>query len=409
MNGPSTAGGECTAAGAERTAADAEQLPQLVIWESESGSNAVCKVGIGGDFLPALSLQEPDEEAWVRRAQNLEPYFRDLDVAIVNLETPLDSGNFSARVKSGGGSAITSHRDVLSYLKSLSIDVVGVANNHIYDYGEQGVEKTYETLRQEGIVGIGAGRSLQQPPAIHVAKLAGNLRIGFWAASRHGADDVATKSRPGIDVASRARALAAIDQLKAANANLCVALLHGGLEGTSYPEPRDLECFDEFAELGFDVVAGCHSHRISGYSSVKRPNDDSAAFCFHGLGSIATGCCWSAVEREGLLVVVELDSKGQMVRVLVRPIWMRDKGYGVIPDSSQIATIFDRFKTVSAQIANGSYADHFYKDVSQGMLRKHLTDFKIAFANGGQRGIVAKLARLRPHHIGRLWRRLINP
>ena len=60
-------------------------IPEVVVWELGGRKTATTntKVGIAGDFFPAMRLNEPDEQAWLNRAQLLEPYFRDLDVAIV--------------------------------------------------------------------------------------------------------------------------------------------------------------------------------------------------------------------------------------------------------------------------------------------------------------------------------------
>ena len=52
--------------------------------------------------------------------------------------------------------------EVCSQLHALGTDVAGIANNHVYDFGEIGLLDTLDTLQDNGIAYMGAGRDLEE-------------------------------------------------------------------------------------------------------------------------------------------------------------------------------------------------------------------------------------------------------
>src|SRR5690606_9557710 len=75
-------------------------------------------------------------------------HLKQFDHVIANLETPFVSHQKPVGAKSAYISA--DPRDV-QLLKFLGIDVVGLANNHIFDFGRGGYDRTVCTLRDAGI------------------------------------------------------------------------------------------------------------------------------------------------------------------------------------------------------------------------------------------------------------------
>src|SRR5215475_9845463 len=284
----------------------------MLVWQNEN-SNPVCKVAIAGDFLPASGLQLPANRKWNDIASGFRSYFDKTDVAILNLECCVDIGDAEVRPKMGLGDSFSVAPDVLEFPMQLGVKVVGLANNHICDFGEPGVERTRQALLARGLTPLGIGRTLSEPPQTYMAATPTGPRIGIWAAARHLAD-LATRKKAGIEPATRRRAEEAIAELRKQKADLKIAYLHAGLERTNRPDPDDVTLMDDLATMGFDVVTACHSHRISGYKSIIR-DDGSSAFCFYGLGSICSGVIYSALEREGLVIVLSLNGAGELSRI----------------------------------------------------------------------------------------------
>ncbi len=74
-------------------------------------------------------------------------------------------------------------RKTVSYLGDLGVDLVSLANNHAYDYGETAFLDTMDTLAQAGITYMGAGRNLQEArrPVYYIIN---NMKMLLWLLPR---------------------------------------------------------------------------------------------------------------------------------------------------------------------------------------------------------------------------------
>jgi hypothetical protein len=275
-----------------------------------------------------------------------------------------------------------------------------MANNHLYDYGEAGAARTFKNLKDK-FSRCGFGRSLQQTPSVSIRPFSEGVQVGIWAAGRN-LPDCATRDSIGIEPATRDRAAQALECMAEKSVHCRVAFLHAGAEATNYPDPEDVEFMDELAEMGFDVISACHSHRISGYKAVCRGNK-AVAHCFYGLGSLSSGVLYSDLEHEGILGAVSLDASGIICEVEARPIYLDERGWASVPSAEQAAVILDRFESVSASIRDGSYRQAFYRDISRDLVGTQWRDVRVAFKRAGLRGILKKFARMRPAHVRRLY------
>lgn len=379
--------------------------PSLVLWESATAGPVAARIAMAGDFLPAGRIELPTS-GWAAAATGLVPHFEDVAVSFVNLESVLDAEDLTARPLCGIGAIVSAPSASLDYLQALSARIVGVANNHSYDFGAAGVERTQRALVHRGMIPLGAGRTLRNVPDVFIWQGPRRIRVGFWAAAK-ASHDVATRRTQGVEPATIDRAGRAIEAIKSRGARFAIALLHAGCLRASHPDPGDAKLMDRMAESGFDVVAASHSHRISGYRLVHVPRR-SPAFCFYGLGSFVSGDTASPLEREGLIVVAGFDSSGGLSRIEVRPVFLGAAGFGEVPSTEASRAILERFQRLSAEIVDGSSKHLFYREVSQGLLRLYLRDVRAAFRESGVRGLARKASRMRARHVWRAAHRLIG-
>lgn len=376
----------------------------MLVWKAQHRA-AVCRFGIAGDFLPASGLALTSGECWSGQAALVAPLFQDLQFSLVNLECPVGVEGIPAKVKASLGDSFAARTESLDYLGSLKASVVGIANNHLYDYGRLGAQRTLHNVQSKFSV-CGFGRTLQEPPSVCIREVAESVRVGIWAAARN-LPDATTSNSIGIELATRERASQALAYMAGHNVQFRVAFLHAGAEGTNYPDPEDAELMEELAEIGFDVIAACHSHRISGYQAVQRKNAPDA-HCFYGLGSLSSGVLYSPLEHEGILAAISLDAGGAVCEIEVRPIYLDERGWGTVPSPQQNATILQRFQKVSVSIRDGSYRQAFYRDISRDLMGTQWRDVRVAFQRAGLRGILKKLTRLRPAHFRRLYHKSLT-
>ncbi|HEX5426347.1 MAG TPA: CapA family protein [Candidatus Acidoferrales bacterium] len=377
----------------------------MILWQSDQASPVVARVAIAGDFLPAwkFAAERPSLETssdWERMAQSLASHFGATALSFVNCECPINTAGLSPRPLNGLGDIVSAPDMCLEYLAAIRARVVGIANNHSYDFGTGGVHRTRSAIVARGFTALGAGYSLEPAPEVFRWQGPRNIRVGFWAAARATVDP-ATRTRAGVEPATVQRARMALQQIKQCGAQFAIALLHAGCLRTSYPSPEDLRLIDGIAHAGFDVVAASHSHRISGAKIILR-DGKRPAFCFYGLGSIVSGFVPSPMEREGLIVVAGLDGNGTLVCLEVRPVLLDRNGFGTVPADAANDAVLNRFRQLSAHIEAGSCVRHFHAEISPGLVRLYARDARRAFKQAGVRGIARKVRRVRMHHLRRL-------
>jgi hypothetical protein len=377
----------------------------MILWEAAKGAPVAARVAVAGDFLPAwkFAAEKPQlktGDRWREMAEGLSGYFEDVAICFVNCECMLESAGLEPRPLDGLGDIVSAPRGCLDYLAAIRASAVGIANNHAYDFGIQGVERTRRAIVNHRFTPLGAGRNLAAPPEILVWQGPGPIRVGFWAAAS-ATPDPSTRTFAGVEPATLQRAQQALQAMKKQDARFCVALLHAGCLRTNYIAPEDTILMDSLARAGFDLVAASHSHRISGAKSIQTAKNHPA-YCFYGLGSIVSGFVASALEREGLIVVAGFAANAELVRIEAKPVQLACSGFGTIPSPAAGGVLMGRFRHLSEQIADGSFARLFYREVSPGLLRLYTRDIQRAFQEAGVRGVARKARRIRLRHVRRL-------
>jgi hypothetical protein len=139
---------------------------------------------------------------------------------------------------------------------------VCLANNHIMDYGAEGLRDTLEALRVEGIQSFGAG-GLAERCRNPLLLAVGGRRVALLGY-------VCPTSHPilaGADVPGAARLdLEQVEtDLRAAReggADRVVVQVHWGEEDVGLPRPADVAKARRIIDLGADLLIGHHSHCI---------------------------------------------------------------------------------------------------------------------------------------------------
>jgi len=82
----------------------------------------------------------------------VEELFASAEYRILNLEAPITLDEPNHKILKTGPNLRISEDTTMPYLKQLKIDMVTLANNHILDYGEQGLIDTFHALLGQGII-----------------------------------------------------------------------------------------------------------------------------------------------------------------------------------------------------------------------------------------------------------------
>ena len=194
--------------------------------------------------------------------QSVISLFDEVDYRIVNLEGPITANEPKNKILKTGPHLRMSENTAFQYLNQLKVDAVTLANNHILDYGGQGLFDTIELLKQNHVAHVGAGNNLGEAnkpltlenDGLRIAIL--NFCENEWS--------IAEEDKPG------ANPLDIIDntnQIKTAKAthDKVICIIHGGHEYYHLPSPRMQKQYRFYADNGADAIVGHHTHCIGGF------------------------------------------------------------------------------------------------------------------------------------------------
>ena len=251
----------------------------------------------------------------------LRPLLAEADLVVANHEGPL------TRVEEPAQKAETGRKrywyrgrpEAAAALKEAGVGVVSLANNHVLDFGVQGLIDTTEFLDQSGIGHCGAGqdaRGARQPVVVTVA----GCRIGFLSYMQRYDIYVreglyASDGQPGcarLRMRSVRQDLAALEPIT----DLRVVLVHWGRNYRPV-SARQERLATALRAAGADLVVGHHPH------IPQRVDLRAAAPVFFSLGNGPLGTpgrFHSGRPPYGLVALIGIDRSWQIVEVEIRAI-----------------------------------------------------------------------------------------
>ena len=203
---------------------------------------------------------------WGDAPQELEP--AEVDFRIVNLETAITSAETPWP---GKGIHYRMHPQNVGCLSAGRISACALANNHVLDWGCEGLSETLQTLNAAGIAHSGAGNDADEAMRPAVLATAGRNRalLFSFGSSTSGIpeDWKATSISPGVnmlDDLSEATAARVCDQMRAYQrpGDLIIASIHwGGNWGYEIP-PEQITFAHRLIDEGVAIVHGHSSHHV---------------------------------------------------------------------------------------------------------------------------------------------------
>lgn len=222
------------------------------------------KAFILGDLSPTDCTNpifaSKDTEALLHDAVTL---FEGNDINFVNLECALtDSGASIEKF----GPPLKACNEVADVLAKIGVNVCGLSNNHIFDYGKKGAEDTIKQLDRCGIEHTGFGSNYKDSRKNWIMEKDGE-KVAIIAVCEHEysyALDNRMGSRPWDEFET-------MDDIREAKkeADRVIVIYHGGKELCGYPSPRLRKACRAMVKNGADVVVCQHSHCIGCYENFE--------------------------------------------------------------------------------------------------------------------------------------------
>ncbi|MFN8194684.1 MAG: CapA family protein [Nocardioidaceae bacterium] len=227
---------------------------------------------------PALLTSASDAAAHSAVLSAVTPMLGDADLSVVTLGAPLVrspsvTGDRPSGFHPDRPVVLSSSTSVAPALAASGVDLVNLANSHVFDALQPGLDSTTAALDSAGIAHVGAGATVEEawrPTYVQ----SGGQRVGFVACTAFGGGDYDIHFVAGPDQGGAARCdTASIEKYvaqAAAEADEVVFLLDAGpgVDGPARYHERagsDAERLARTAaDAGASVVVGARSHVVRG-------------------------------------------------------------------------------------------------------------------------------------------------
>lgn len=232
------------------------------------------KILFTGDFCPVYRPEQLALSAQYDVAfGDIIADFQGSDLNVVDLECPLiESGTAINKT----GPSLKALPSGIGLLKYANIGLVALANNHINDYGADGLLRTMALCNDNDIATVGAGVNLETARKPYKTNIKGknisilNFTDNEWSNTNG--------PKPGANPLDLIKNYQDI-KLAKDSSDFVIVIYHGGNEFYELPGPRVKEMMHFFADCGASAIISHHTHVSSGYEIYKRVP------IFYGLGN----------------------------------------------------------------------------------------------------------------------------
>lgn len=192
--------------------------------------------------------------------------FLDHDIMVGTLESAIGNGLCFDPVKERGrNNIIYATNEDIGLLTTIGVDVVTLANNHVYDLGYKGLMNTIEKCKENRIRTCGAGANLEEARMPAIVNYDGYTFafLGYCCCGNESMGYVryATKTEAGVSPLVLDYVIEDIKKCKEKYDHVIV-LPHWGEEYEYLPFVEDVEMARAMIDAGADAVMGSHTHRI---------------------------------------------------------------------------------------------------------------------------------------------------
>ena len=307
---------------------DIVSLGNLIIHQSQING---AKNENGYDFSPSF--------------QYIKEMVSEADISLGILEGALAGGEPT------GYPIFNSPDEVIDSLRDTGIDVVNYANNHIYDYDDEGLQRTIEITKEKGLDVLGI-KSTEEEKSYLVKEVDG-VKIGFasYVFETETINGYKTINSNPVSINSENlintfnyndlesfynRIASEISAMKAEGVEFIIASMHWGEEYNTYIEATQNEIAKKLNELGVDIILGGHPHVIQPYEIICNENGHSTFVIYSQGNSLSNQSeqeIGVAESEDGIMIKFTLEKKDGNVSLKeykIIPTWVykEEKGDG---------------------------------------------------------------------------------
>jgi len=245
----------------------------------------------GGDIMLDRSVRTAiDEKGGDFIFTCIDPILRSADVVVANLEGPVtasSSKSVGSVVGGKGNYTFTFAPASADLLYRHGIRIVSIGNNHIMNFGLEGLNETKANLSKAGVGYFGDPDSNESDKVLRTEIRGVRFSFVNWS------DWTSDKTDHTV---AQVRA-------EAQSGRVVVVYAHWGEEYIP-AVPRVKELAHEFVDAGAAIVIGSHPHVVQEHELYH------GRHIYYSLGNFIFDQYWNEAVRTGLLVHVQFDTNG---------------------------------------------------------------------------------------------------
>ncbi len=293
--------------------------------------------------------------------------FKNVNFSIVNLEAPITKNITTNKIIKTGPHLCSSEDTIIPFLEELEIDLVTLANNHILDYGNIGIDDTLISLNENKIDYVGCGNSLKRASKPYTFNCDGlKIAVLNFAENEWSSADAENPGSNPLDIIENLKQI----KLAKLNNDKVICIIHGGHEYYNLPSPRIVKQYRFYAENGVDAIIGHHPHCIGGgeiYMGVP---------IIYSLGNFTfTMNSKSDQWYKGLLVVLNIE-KDENITFEIKPFCQeRNTFFSAIAKGYERNEILRDFDNYSQVISNSSKLNESWNSFVRENAQYYLGEF----------------------------------
>ncbi len=251
------------------------------------------KIFFAGDFLVT---KETNKEKII--SDELQKKINQCNIVCCNFEGPVVLHDIKAK-KKVGPNLKNNDINTKKLIKS-KFNLFCLANNHIFDYGEQGIQDTIDYLRNNGVDYIGAGTEKKDIYNVYKKTVAGNIKIGIINVAENGFGAAIEEDTYGYAYMFNKTVFENIKKLKR-EVDIIIIVVHAGAEHWNVPLPEIRELYKKYIDLGANVIIGHHPHVPQGIEEYKN------GLIAYSLGNFAFDMGNGAQNNHTYSIIIEIE------------------------------------------------------------------------------------------------------
>ena len=265
--------------------------------------------------LEAAERGSGKEKTWdfAPQFKRVKPYLENAFV-VGNLET-----TFAGPKNYTGYPQFNTPDSLTDALNELDIDLLTLANNHIFDKGAKGARRTTEVLDLAGLPWTGLG--LGDVPANDAILIESEGLKWAFVNFTYGSNILPKNSDVHLNIISKDAIAKAMARAKKINPDVIVACFHWGVEYRYFPNDHQKKAAEQALSEGASLVIGTHPHVLQPVE--VRITDGQARAVAWSLGNFVSFQRTLPRERTCILAAeFEKDNDGpaRLVRLSVAPL-----------------------------------------------------------------------------------------